>query len=103
MLYAVNGDTLTAYVDSNHNGGLDSGDRNVFTLQVGSNGNYTFTLLDKIDHLPNSPANDDAQTLIVNLSSAIKVTDFDGNSITLSGGFSISVEDDIPVLSAAER
>jgi T1SS-143 domain-containing protein len=96
--YSVSGDTLTAYVDSNHNGQLDAGDRDIFTLQVSSNGDYKFTLLDKIDHLPNVPANDDTQTLILNLSSAIKFTDFDGDSITLSGGFRVSIEDDIPVV-----
>ena len=102
VLYSVDGDTLTGYVDAGGGAGYQAGtDRAVFTLQVDSGGHYKFTLLDQIDHIPNSPANDDAQTLILDFSSAIKFTDFDGNSITLSGGFSISVEDDVPVLTSA--
>ncbi|TKW77421.1 MAG: hypothetical protein DI543_15815, partial [Bradyrhizobium icense] len=96
VLYSVSGNKLTAYVDSGNGGGLDGSDRQVFTLEVQSNGAYKFTLLDQLDHTPNSPANNDSQTLALNLSSAIKFTDADGDSITLSGGFTINVEDDIP-------
>ncbi|MBR1126117.1 VWA domain-containing protein, partial [Bradyrhizobium lablabi] len=96
VLYTVSGNTLTGYVDGNNNG-FDASDRQVFTLEVQSNGDYKFTLLDQVDHTPNSPANDDSQTLILNLSSAIRFTDDDGDTITLSDGFTISIEDDIPV------
>ncbi|TKW78016.1 MAG: hypothetical protein DI543_12620, partial [Bradyrhizobium icense] len=96
VLYSVSGNTLTAYVESGNSVGLDAGDRKVFTLTVQSNGNYTFTLLDQLDH-SNSQVNNDSQTLTLNLSSAVNFTDADGDTITLSGGFSIYVEDDIPV------
>ena len=62
-----------------------------------TNGDFTFTLLDQIDHLPNTPANDDGQILTIDFSSAIQYTDFDLDTITLQGGFTITVEDDIPV------
>ena len=59
VLYSVNGDTLTGYVEAGGGAGYQAGtDRAVFTLQVNSSGHYKFTLLDQIDHLPNSPADD---------------------------------------------
>ncbi|HKS19362.1 MAG TPA: DUF5801 repeats-in-toxin domain-containing protein, partial [Bradyrhizobium sp.] len=102
VLYSVTGDTLTGYVEAGGGGGYQAAsDRAVFTLQVTTGGHYKFTLLDQIDHLPNSPANNDSQTLTLNFASAIQFTDFDGDSITLSGGFSITVEDDLPILTTA--
>ena len=98
IVYSVSGDTLTGYVDADNSGTLNAGDRSVFTLQVAANGDFTFTLLDQIDHLPNSPANDDDQTLTINFSSAIQYTDFDLDTITLDGGFAIVVEDDVPTV-----
>ncbi len=95
VVYNVNGDTLTGFVDTGPVG-LDVDDRLVFTLQVNPNGAFTFTLLDQLDHLPNVPANDDDQTLTIDFSSAIQFTDFDLDTITLQGGFSIAIEDDVP-------
>ena len=84
-------------MDSNSSGGFDANDRHVFTLQVETNGDFTFTLLDQVDHLPNDVPAGDNQTLTIDFSSAIQFTDFDDDTITLSGGFSISIEDDVPV------
>ena len=44
------GTTLTGFADSG-TAGFDAGDRKVFTLTVGADGTYTFTLLDQVDHL----------------------------------------------------
>ena len=102
VLYSVSGDTLTGYVEAGGGGGYQAAsDRAVFTLQITSGGHYKFTLLDQLDHLPNSPANNDSQALSLNFASAIKFTDSDGDAITLSGGLNITVEDDIPVLTRA--
>ena len=95
VVYNVTGDTLTGFVDTGPSG-LDANDRLVFTLQVETNGDFTFTLLDQVDHLPNDVPAGDNQSLALNFASAIKFTDADGDSITLSGGFTINVEDDIP-------
>ena len=97
IVYGVTGNTITGYVESGLSFGLDADDRQIFTLQVETNGDFTFTLLDQIDHLPNTPANDDGQILTIDFSSAIQYTDFDLDTITLQGGFTITVEDDIPV------
>ena len=94
--YSVTGDTLTGFVDTNSNGSVDAGERTVFTLKVTSAGAYTFTLLDQIDHPVDSPAND-IQSVSLSFASAIQFTDADGDTITLSGNFTINVEDDIPV------
>src|SRR5262249_13872173 len=71
-------------------------------LQIESNGDFTFTLLDQIDHLPNVPANDDGQQLTIDFSSAIQFTDFDDDTITLNGGFTIVIEDDVAELAGTQ-
>ena len=93
LTYTVSGDTLTAKA-----GALD-----VFTLQVGSNGSYTFTLKDQLDHPTlNGVAGDNTEnSLDINFGSVLKVTDRDGDSLALGGAtganFKITVQDDIPV------
>ena len=102
VVYNVTGDLLTAYVDSGATAGvLDAGDRQVFTLQITpATGAYTFTLLDQLDH--GLGANDTDEALIaINLSSIIVATDADGDSVPLTGGFIISVENDVPGQNAA--
>ena len=101
VAYDVNGTTgvLTAYVDDAggaNAGVLGAGDRLIFTLELESNGDYTFTLLDQIDHAaPTAGADENIETL--DLSSAIVATDADDDSIVLDNGFTIRVFDDIPV------
>ena len=76
---------------------LDAGDRQVFTLQITpATGAYTFTLLDQLDHGLGTNDNDEA-LLAINLSSILVATDADGDFIPLTGAFTISVENDIPV------
>ena len=77
------------------------GDRQVFTLQITpATGAYTFTLLDQLDHGLGTNDNDEA-LIAINLSSILVATDADGDFIPLTGGFIISVENDIPVQTAA--
>jgi T1SS-143 domain-containing protein len=92
LSYNVVGDTLTASVS-----GYD-----VFTLQVGSDGSYTFTLLGPLDHpLDNA---DDSETLSgsgIDFSAVLTATDGDGDPLVGGfpvGSFAIDVEDDVPVL-----
>jgi T1SS-143 domain-containing protein len=82
LTYSISGDTLTA----------KAGALTVFTLQIQSNGSYTFTLKDQLDHAAGNGEN----TLSINLSSVVRFTDYDSDSVTLSGGFSIIVQDDVP-------
>jgi len=91
LKYAIVGDTLIAYT------GATSADGRVFTLELQSDGDYRFTLLDQIDHLPNTPANDDNQNLVIDFGDIIDATDADGDKIDLDGAFHISIEDDIPI------
>lgn len=86
--YSVVGDTLTAKAGP--------GGTPVFTLQLLANGNYTFTLLQQLDHLP-VPANDD--TLRIDLSSVALAMDEDEDQIALTAGlFYIDVVDDEPAI-----
>ncbi|HLH89327.1 MAG TPA: VCBS domain-containing protein [Xanthobacteraceae bacterium] len=84
--------TLTAWT----NGGPanDPNSHEVFTLQLTGDGAYVFTLINPIDRTG------DAATL--DLSGLIKAVDFDGDPVTLSGGFKITVNDDVPAIGAAD-
>ncbi|ACF45828.1 von Willebrand factor type A [Prosthecochloris aestuarii DSM 271] len=68
-------------------------DGTVFTLKVETDGSYTFTLADQLDHEAGS--GDDAE-LSIDLSSAVVATDKDGDSVTVDSGFTVTVENDVP-------
>jgi T1SS-143 domain-containing protein len=85
VVYNVTGNVLTGYVDTGLPG-FDASDRRVFTLNVQPNGTFTFTLLDQIDHLPNIPANNDDQNLVLDFTSAVQFRDADGDYVQLQGG-----------------
>ncbi|AOE84431.1 retention module-containing protein [Pseudomonas sp. TCU-HL1] len=72
----------------------------VFTLQVQSNGTYTFTLLGALDH-PNG-AGGDEQILTLNLTGALQASNGSGN-LPLAGDLLIQVEDDIPAILATSN
>jgi T1SS-143 domain-containing protein len=84
LTYSIAGDTLTA----------KAGAEDVFTLQLGTTGNYTFTLKSHLDHAPVQGEN----TLNISFGNLVKVTDRDGDSVNLGGtaNFAIAVQDDIP-------
>jgi T1SS-143 domain-containing protein len=81
--YEVNGDTLTASTESGE----------VFTLTLESNGDYTFMLKGALDHSPLQGENLE----VINFSSIVEATDFDGDTITLDNDFFIKIVDDMPV------
>ncbi|MEN0107905.1 MAG: DUF5801 repeats-in-toxin domain-containing protein, partial [Pseudomonas sp.] len=86
LVYSVSGNTLTATAGA--------GGAQVFTLQLQSNGNYTFTLKGPLDHpLGNG---DDNEVLTLNLASILKAVDGSNNPMTLAGGFLVQIEDDVP-------
>ncbi|MBR1200957.1 VCBS domain-containing protein, partial [Bradyrhizobium sp. AUGA SZCCT0158] len=103
ILIVTDANGLHGYVD-NLTPGFDVGDREVFTLTVGSDGSYTFTLKDQIDHpkLDNEQVGDNTEnTLVIDLASYVVATDGDGDSVSLGAGtFTVSVLDDIPVITA---
>ncbi len=86
LVYSVAGNTLTATAGA--------GGAQVFTLQVGVNGDYTFTLKGPLDHpLANG---DDNELLTLNFASILKAVDGSNNPMTLAGGFLVQIEDDLP-------
>ena len=94
VVYAMSGNVLTAYVESGANTGFQSGqDTSIFTLTVGSDGSWSFTLLGQLDH----PVAGTEDNLFLDLGSAIKATDSDGDSATAAAGaFVVNVDDDMP-------
>ncbi|MHA3317337.1 enhanced entry virulence factor RtxA [Legionella pneumophila] len=87
LTYAVSGNTLTA----------SAGSTQVFTFTLNANGNYSFTLLAKLDH----PAGADENDITINLGSVIRATDSDGDTVTAAAdGLVITVDDDTPIASA---
>ncbi len=101
-----NGSTLTGYVESGNGSGFSVGDREIFTLTVGANGSYVFTLKDQVDHpTQNGQNGDDSENLLagsgIDLSSFVIATDGDGDPVALAAGsFTVQVLDDIPVVTA---
>ena len=79
-------------------------DRQVFTLQITNpaTGAYTFTLLDQLDHGLGTNDNDEA-LIAIDFSSVLVATDADGDFIPLTGAFTISVENDIPLQTCRDR
>ncbi|QMV61427.1 retention module-containing protein [Pseudomonas berkeleyensis] len=98
LFYAVSADgtTLTA--------SAGEGGTPVFTLQVGADGSYLFTLKGALDH--EDPSGIDSETLgdnnqALDFSGVLVATDGDGDPIAagfLPGSFVIDVEDDVPIL-----
>ena len=105
LSYAVSGNTLTGFVNLTGSATVfDAGDRPVFTLTLSgtNNSTYTFTLLDQIDHLgSNLSGSGDDQIKTIDFSSLIVATDKDGDAITVDNGFTITVEDNLPINNAA--
>ncbi|MFB2855444.1 retention module-containing protein [Aeromonas allosaccharophila] len=92
LSYSVAGNVLTASA-----GGVP-----VFTLTVGENGSYGFTLSGPLDH-PVADGNDSEQlsTMGIDFSGVLTATDGDGDPLTggfPTGSFAINVEDDVPEL-----
>ena len=99
LSYRVEGSTLIAFVGEDMDGDFQvasmdymPAERIVFTLNLDADGSYTFNLFDQLDH----PAGEGQNNLPIDLSSAIVATDADGDSITLSSGFTVNVTDDVP-------
>jgi large repetitive protein len=97
--YTVDGSGLvmTGYADVDGNGLYAAGtDRIVFTMTItnASTGAYTFELNDQVDH---TTASGETGILSMNLSPALVATDYDGDQATRSSGFTINVENDVPV------
>ncbi|WP_406596033.1 DUF5801 repeats-in-toxin domain-containing protein [Aeromonas veronii] len=96
LSYSVVGNVLTA----------SAGSVPVFTLTVGVDGSYSFTLSGPLDH-PVADGDDSEQLAGVGIdfSGVLTATDGDGDPLTGSfpaGSFAIRVEDDVPVLAGGE-
>ena len=101
LVYSVVGNTLTASVT-----GTEAGDYDVFTLTIGADGSYSFTLLGPLDH-PVQDGNDAEwlSGLGIDFSSILQATDGDGDSLPdgfAAGTFTINVQDDVPTLAGYE-
>ena len=87
LVYSVVGDTLSA----------KAGAVTVFTLQVESDGDYTFTLLKPLDHsLGNG---DDDELLVMDFASILQASN-GVDPVSLAGSFLVQIEDDVPTVSA---
>ena len=103
--YTVAGDTLTATA------GAGEDTRVVFTLTVNENGSWHFDLTDQLDHVPGGGQNNALVTgedgeggfssvPSIDFSSLIRVTDGDDDVLAgaSAGSFTITVQDDVPLL-----
>lgn len=117
ITYVINGDTIEAWVYGDGGGEVlveaavptqGEADRLVFTLEVLPNGNYTFTLLDQLDHVAPTEGisadenigliSGDGSVDFIDFSTAIQVTDTDNDSVSFTPGtLTFTLVDDIPV------
>ncbi len=83
-----------------------AGGRTVFTLvqtagadlQLGTADDvFTFTLLDQVDHTPNNAGGGDGETIVLSLAGVFVATDFDGDSIVIDAGATVTIENDVPI------
>ncbi|HUI96011.1 MAG TPA: hypothetical protein VLX44_09685, partial [Xanthobacteraceae bacterium] len=93
----ISGDTMTAWTGG---GPGDQGAHEVFSFTLNGDGTFSFTLINPLDHpdpghdSPSTPGIHD--TILVDMSGFVQAVDFDGDAVTLSGDFAISIVDDIP-------
>ena len=86
LTYNVSGNTLTATAGD--------GGPEVFTLVMNTDGTFTFTLQDQIDH-PNMNG-DDNEILFFDVGSIISASDSDGDTIGFDQPIIVRIEDDVP-------
>ncbi|WDH20423.1 beta strand repeat-containing protein [Pseudomonas chlororaphis] len=90
LVYSVAGDTLTA------NAGV--GGAEVFTFSLSAAGDYSFTLLQPLDH----PAGNDENDITLSLGAMLQATDKDGDTVTAAAEkLVITVDDDTPTANGA--
>ena len=103
LSYDLVGNTLYGFANAAGPGGLvyDAGqDRLVFELEVDpATGAFTFSLHDQLDHAPGAGQN----SLSIDFGAALQATDFDGDSIPLTGKVTVNVTDDVPVLTGTSE
>ncbi|WP_036998549.1 DUF5801 repeats-in-toxin domain-containing protein [Pseudomonas chlororaphis] len=88
LVYSVLGDTLTAKA-----GAVD-----VFTFSLSAAGDYSFTLLQPLDH----PAGNDENDIAINLGTMLQATDKDGDTVTAAAEkLLITIDDDTPTANGA--
>ncbi len=88
LSYAIAADTVTASAPAGNP---------VFTFQLTAAGNWTFTLVDQLDHAAGNDEND----LIINIGGIVQATDRDGDSVVgNANGLAITVNDDTPIATA---
>jgi T1SS-143 domain-containing protein len=104
LQFRMDGDVLVGYVENAGSGSLSY---DVFSLEVGADGSYSFTLLGPIDHpVPEGGVDGDDELLsdgegaAIDFSGVLAATDGDGDPLVggfPEGSFTVNVEDDVPV------
>ena len=85
LSYAIVADTVTASAPAGNV---------IFTFQLTAAGNWTFTLVDQLDHAAGNDEND----LTINLGAIVQATDRDGDSVSgNANGLVVTVDDDTPI------
>ena len=111
LSYTIVGDTLIAFADNGNGTYDDATDRTVFDLSVNAaSGNFTFHQYDQLDHVEPPAGTADENTALIgagdsisaiDFGGVIRATDSDGDFVDLDGKFTITIRDDVPVLTDA--
>ena len=62
---------------------------------------FTFTLLDQVDHVPDNSGGGDEENIVLSLASVFVATDFDGDSVVIDAGATVTIENDVPAQNEA--
>ncbi|MCG8344482.1 MAG: retention module-containing protein, partial [Chlorobiales bacterium] len=99
-VYSQDSQVFFDYVSETVIYGRTAGGGDVFRIEITDpeTGDYTFTLLDQLDH-PNDNG-DDNEVMELNLTGVVQALDYDLDPVDAVGTFIMTVEDDIPALTA---
>ncbi|TPK51724.1 DUF5801 repeats-in-toxin domain-containing protein, partial [Mesorhizobium sp. B2-5-2] len=109
LSWAMQGNTLVGFVDSNHNGAYNGlSDRTVMTVTLNaSSGAFVVRQFDQLDHVAPAAGTSDQNTALqthlgsgsvagIDLGSVFQAKDGDGDTVTLTGKATVTVVDDVP-------
>jgi T1SS-143 domain-containing protein len=103
LQYVMIGNTLVGYVNQVASGYQPLLDRTVLALTLNGDGSYEFRQFDQLDHVAGGGHNLELRSSsgsisAIDFGAVITATDDDGDSVPLTGKFTIAIKDDVPAV-----
>jgi T1SS-143 domain-containing protein len=102
-LWSLDANNVIGFADTDGSNTFNAGDREVFRLTDNGDGSFTFDLKDQVDHdNADTVGSGDTATLDIDLTSAFKAEDFDGDEVALNeNSIFVTVENDVPEITVS--